>query len=265
MSSENENPKFKNLTEAERKALVASLLMSEEKKRQGSGRGEGPEISGREKILALFGLPVEANSNPLTNVPIATILTIIITSFFSLYFLLVSPAAAELLAFYPGNPLRFGGINLLTCFFVHGSLLHLFGNMYCLYVFGDNVEDAVGITKFWGLLFFATLMGSLLSLTFSHREMIPHVGASGGIFGVMIFYLLRFPKAKFTYLFFFRFVRVPASTILILYIFFQFLGAAEQINGSGGVDHLAHIGGGLAGLLFWFANRQPPEGDATRF
>src|SRR5690606_14133498 len=134
----------------------------------------------------------------------------------------------------PAEKTRFGGLNLLTCFFVHGSLMHLLSNMYCLFIFGDNVEDELGKTRYVLLLVLATLAGSLLSGAVSGNETIPHVGASGGIFGVMIFYLLAFPRARFTYFFFFQFFRVPASTVLIMYVFFQLFGLAQQLQGLGG-------------------------------
>jgi membrane associated rhomboid family serine protease len=128
-------------------------------------------------------------------------------------------------------------------------------NMYCLFIFGDNTEDVLGRGWYLALLVAATFCGSLLSGLLGSRDMIPHVGASGGSFGVMIYYLLRFPKARFTYLFLFRFVHVPALTVLVLYSAIQVLGAVGQVSGAGGVDYLAHLGGGLMGLGFWLVER----------
>ncbi len=260
MSPGKEPPDFKQLSEEQRKALVKSLIRSGEKDRLNEGRDPAQEeITAREKWLALFGIPAEVSSHTQQNTPIATLLLIVFTSLFSLYFLFVAPQMGELFAFYPGAPFRLAGLSILTCFFVHGGIGHLAANMYCLYIFGDDVEDVLGIVRYYLLIVFATALGSVVSLIFSHGEMIPHVGASGGIFGVMIFYLLRFPKSKFTYLFFFRFVRVPAAGVLALYVLFQLFGAAGQVAGQGNVDHLAHIGGGLVGLFFWLALGRPRE------
>lgn len=222
------------------------------------------EISNGQKFLALFGLPAESNPRELSRFPIVTVVLILFTTVSSIM-CFFDPNLFEALAFYPATPLRNFGTGFLTCFFVHGGWIHLLGNMYCLFVFGDNVEDTLGPWKYIKLLLFSTFFGSLLSYFASSHEMIPHVGASGGIFGVMIFYLLRFPHVKFTYLFFFRFIQVPASVVLIFYVVSQVIGSAAQISGQGEVDHLAHVGGGITGLLFWFltgrnsANKTPTD------
>lgn len=254
MGGDKEIPNFDKLTREEKKALVQALLDSERKiKREGAWDPDHPQeqIGGTEKLLALLGLPAESSPTSLSRFPLVTVGLIALCSLVSLW-ALGDTALLETLAFYPGAPTRLGGLTLLTCFLVHGGIAHLAGNMYCLFVFGDNVEDDLGPLPYLLLLGVSTLAASVVSGLLNPGEMIPHVGASGGIMGVMVFYLLRFPKARFTYFFWFRFYRVPAAFVLIVYVFLDFIGAFEQLAGLSDVDHLAHLGGGLGGLLFWW-------------
>ena len=82
----------------------------------------------------------------------------------------------------------------MTSFFIHGSLLHLVGNVYFLMVFGDNVENDIGRWRYAALLLAATLAGGFLHIALDVRPLIPCVGASGGIAGVLTYYALRFPR-----------------------------------------------------------------------
>lgn len=238
------------LTKEERRALINATL-ARDRKTQGRSYNDH-QISGAEMMLALFGLPAESNPRSMVHYPILTFLLIGITSFIS-FMCFQNEDYFRALAFFPEEPFRAGGLTLLTCFFVHGGLFHLLSNMYCLFVFGDNVEDVIGMMRYALLLTLATLAGSVLSLlgTDPAAANIPHVGASGGIFGVMVFYLLRFPKSRFTYMFFFQFIRVPAIVVLGLYAFLQITGTFQQLAGEGNVDYLAHLGGGAMGFLFW--------------
>lgn len=247
MKRDKEIPNFKDLSEEEKKALVESLMYTSEKTRPDIEE----EITPLQKMLAFIGVPSESNPHNLSSPPFTTYFLILITTLISLYIFYVNPSWGEVLAFVPGDPFKFYGLNFLTCFLVHGDLFHLLSNMYCLFVFGDNVEDEIGKRKYILLIVLATFFGSLLTGFFNRTEMIPHVGASGGIFGVMIFYLLNFPKARFTYFFFFQFYRVPASVVLMIYCLSQFFGVIQQMSGVGHVDYMAHIGGGITGFLMW--------------
>jgi hypothetical protein len=145
----------------------------------------------------------------------------------------------------------------LTTMFLHGSWLHLLGNMWTLFIFGDNVEDTLGHGRF--LLFYLAcgVGGSLLHLFFSPYSWIPLVGASGAIAGVMGAYLLLFPRARILILLpiiiFFPIIEVPASVFLVFWFLLQFFSGAFSILGPraemGGVAFWAHTGGFLAGVL----------------
>jgi rhomboid family protein len=155
---------------------------------------------------------------------------------------------------------------LLTSLFLHGGFGHLLGNMLYLYVFGDNVEDAMGHGRY--LLFYLTC-GVLASLSHVIATVvtgadpyIPSLGASGAISGVLAGYLLLFPAKRVRVLLFVIVTDVPAIVAIGLWFVFQLvngvgmLGAGSQ---AGGVAYAAHIGGFAAGfvLVRLFARPQP--------
>jgi len=146
-------------------------------------------------------------------------------------------------------------VTLFTSMFLHGGLLHLGGNMLFLYIFGDNVEDAMGHA---GYLVFYLLCGMLagLSHVFStallgQNLLIPSLGASGAISGVLAAYMILFPGKK-VYLWVFLFIiPVPALVAVGLWFAFQLIDGLGMMGGdqTGNVAYAAHIGGFLFGLL----------------
>ncbi len=156
----------------------------------------------------------------------------------------------------PAQFWRHGGITLLSSFFLHGGFLHLLGNVYFLLIFGDNVEDDLGRQRFALLLVAATLVGSLAHILGEPRSMIPAIGASGGISGVIVYYALRFPHARLGFLIWFwtwvRWCYLPAYAALILWLMLQFWLAFHQLVGIGEVSALAHLGGAVVGVGAWF-------------
>lgn len=138
---------------------------------------------------------------------------------------------------------------LLSYGFLHGSPSHLLGNLYFLWVFGDNVEDVLGTSKFLIIYLSALILGGLGHVLFNLDSSLPLVGASGAIAGLMGAYLVLFPKVKlWVVLFFIRF-RIGVIWYLGFWVGFQLLMAAL---GGQGVAWWAHIGGFIAGLpLAW--------------
>lgn len=146
---------------------------------------------------------------------------------------------------------------VLSSMFLHGSFLHIAGNMLFLWVFGNNVEEALGRPRF---LAFYLLTGAGAAaaqtgaaLVSGGREvLLPMVGASGAISGVLAAYLVMFPRARVLTLVpifvFIRFVQLPAALFLGLWFVLQLLGAFLG-DGGGGVAFMAHVGGFVAGLL----------------
>jgi membrane associated rhomboid family serine protease len=146
---------------------------------------------------------------------------------------------------------------LLTSIFLHGGWLHLIGNMWFLYIFGDNVEDALGHGRYL-LLYTASGMGAnFIYLLFSPFSPLPLVGASGAIAGIMGAYFFLFPGARILTLvpifFFPTFWELPAYIFLGFWFFLQFLfGTFSSIGpptATGGVAWWAHVGGFLVGVL----------------
>jgi membrane associated rhomboid family serine protease len=140
-------------------------------------------------------------------------------------------------------------LSLLLSIFMHGSWLHLLGNMLFLWIFGNNVEDRLGRFKF---IIFYLLCGagaSLVHVLFNLDSLTPVIGASGAVSGVMGAYLLLFPSARIrTLVFVFILVTtmdIPAAVFLVIWFVFQFL----YVGGGAGIAWLAHVGGFLLGML----------------
>jgi membrane associated rhomboid family serine protease len=146
---------------------------------------------------------------------------------------------------------------LLTCMFLHGGWLHLLGNMWVLYIFGDNVEDRLGRWRYLAFYLSCGLSGSVLQVMVSPDSPVPSVGASGAIAGVMGAYLLMFPQASVLaavpIFFFLTFLEVPAAVFLGVWVLLQLfqgvaaLGPAAEV---GGVAWFAHVGGFAAGVAW---------------
>lgn len=145
-------------------------------------------------------------------------------------------------------------LTLLTSMFMHGGLAHLGGNMLYLWVFGDNLENRMGHVKY---LMFYLLTGLIASLShvflasFLGKDLlIPSLGASGAISGVLGGYLLLFPTNQVRVLVIAFFIRVPAFITLGLWIALQLFSGWGSLGAEGGgVAYAAHIGGFIAGLL----------------
>lgn len=144
-------------------------------------------------------------------------------------------------------------VSIISSMFMHGGIAHIAGNMIFLFVFGDNIEDRFGHVKYfliyilWGLL--AAYSHSLIA-TDNASALIPAVGASGAISGVLGAYLVMFPRAKiFTvvFAFFITTVRIPAIAFLPIWFIMQLI-FGFLFPESGGVAYFAHIGGFVAGL-----------------
>jgi membrane associated rhomboid family serine protease len=151
-------------------------------------------------------------------------------------------------------------LTLLTSMFMHGGIAHILGNMLFLWIFGDNVEHRVGHVVY--LLFYlgAGVVASLAQIATNTDSVIPTLGASGAISGVLGAYLILFPQNRVTIIVF-RFIpyQVPAIVAIGMWAVFQFINgfgaiAVSQETG-GGVAYMAHIGGFVAGLIFGFVGR----------
>lgn len=157
-------------------------------------------------------------------------------------------------------------VTLVSSQFLHGGLMHLGGNMLYLYIFGDNVEAAMGHMRFLAFYVAAGVMAALTHAALAQTSGIPMIGASGAISGVLGAYLLLYPYARVRILFlplpipFFKVFAVPAIIVLGVWFAIQFVSAAYSSTEGGGVAFWAHVGGFIAGvvLLPVFKRRSVP-------
>ncbi len=145
-------------------------------------------------------------------------------------------------------------LTLFTSMFLHGGLLHILGNMLYLWVFGDNVEDAMGHGRFLVFYILCGAAASFAQVAIDPGSPIPQIGASGAIAGVLAAYFLLFPFARILtvvpILFFIRVMAVPAVILLGLWFLLQVGSGVGSLGAAGGgVAWFAHIGGFLAGGL----------------
>lgn len=148
-----------------------------------------------------------------------------------------------------GAPLIY--LTMLTAMFMHGGWGHIGGNMLYLWIFGDNVEHRFGTGKFVLFYLVSGIVATLTQVAMQPNGLIPNLGASGAIAGVLGAYLVLFPRNKVNAVFFFRVVAIPAVAVLGLWIAMQFFnswGATAATEETGGVAYGAHIGGFLAGM-----------------
>jgi len=153
--------------------------------------------------------------------------------------------------------------NIITSMFLHGSWMHLIGNMWFLWLFGNNIEDSMTRPRFIAFYLLCGIAAALLQVFMEPRSGAPMVGASGAISGVMGAYLVLYPRVRvYTLLplgFFITTVALPAWAMLIYWMVLQLAGGLTGIlsEESGGVAFWAHVGGFLAGvvLIKFFAKR----------
>lgn len=209
--------------------------------------------------------------NPRQTTPFITYILIAANVAAFLYQLAISPRMGQAFVYTFGMiparvPQVFAGhasfadafLPLLSSMFLHASVLHLAGNMLFLWIFGDNVEDFLGHAKY--LLFYVVCgIGAGLAHTLTNlSSIVPALGASGAISGVMGAYMVLYPKSRVLTLVFVFLVPIPAIVILGWWFLLQFLGGLGSVGAqtSGGVAWWAHIGGFLMGALVMFGARR---------
>ena len=209
---------------------------------------------------------------PSRTTPFVTVGLIAINTVVFLYQFSLGPAVEAFVLSYGLVPAAFSWTSLFTSMFLHGDILHFGGNMLFLWIFGDNVEDRLGHGRF---LVFYLLCGAAAALaqTFTDpSSIVPMVGASGAIAGVMGAYFVLYPRSRILTLvpifFFIQLVEIPAIFFLGLWFVMQFLsglGSSASASGepAGGIAFWAHVAGFAAGLgtvsLFKRPERQRVE------
>jgi len=205
---------------------------------------------------------------PSRTVPVVTTAIIIVNALVFLFEISLPDAQLRLLFRQFGLvPVAFPSPALLTSMFLHGGWLHVIGNMWCLWIFGDNVEDRMGHARF---LVFYLLCGALAGIgqvVVQPASHVPTVGASGAIAGVMGAYLVLYPRSRILTLIpifiFIRLVYLPAAFFIGLWFAIQLLSTFLG-GGGGGVAFAAHVGGFVAGYLLVKLGRITPAWRARR-
>lgn len=212
-------------------------------------------------------LPI-SDENPTKRFPIVTILLILanLAVFFAWQMRVGLPKSVALAGLIPTelNPISPPGVtHLFTSMFMHGGIAHLFGNLWFLWIFGDNVEDEIGRIKFVLFFLLSGVAGAAAHVALNAQSSIPMVGASGAISGVLGAYLVLHPSARVKMFFGVRFIRVPAWVYLLLWIGLQVLGLTQASKIAGlGIAYWAHIGGFVAGLflsIFVMPHQNPKD------
>lgn len=167
---------------------------------------------------------------------------------------------------YPGpSPIY---LTIITAMFMHGGLLHLLGNLLYLWIFGDNVEHRFGPIPFIILYFVSGIAATVVQIALDPSSVIPNLGASGAVSGVLGAYLVLYPRNRVRAIFFYFIVSIPAVVAIGVWIVMQlFAGWGSYASGAdalGGVAYGAHIGGFFAGMILasimrLFINREKPN------
>ena len=172
----------------------------------------------------------------------------------------------------PGDILQAPGptpiyLTMLTSMFMHGGFMHIAGNMLYLWVFGDNIEDDFGHAKFVIFYLVCGIAASISQIAIDPNSMIPSLGASGAIAGVLGAYLIMFPRNRVRCILplgiLWTTIELPAVVVLgfwiVIQVFSQYTAFSHTARRSGGVAYMAHIGGFAAGILLTllFRSRRP--------
>jgi len=199
--------------------------------------------------------------------PIINVLIIITNSLVFFWQLSLGPRLREAFLLYGIVPLRYSDPDLsaqftlfeqvfpfITSMFLHGGFFHILGNMWFLYIFGDNIEDRLGHIRYLLFYLLCGIAAGLIHLYTNWGSQIPTIGASGAISGMMGAYLLLYPRSRILTLipifFFFQFVEIPAFIFLGYWLLIQLFSASLTPKNVGGIAFWAHIGGFVAGLIF---------------
>jgi len=165
---------------------------------------------------------------------------------------------SHLTAFLAGSPrysLAEVVVPFFTSMFLHGGWMHVLGNMWFLYIFGDNIEDYLGHFKYLAFYLIAGLLAMGTQVSIYPHSSVPTVGASGAIAGVLGAYFLLYPRARVLTWFFIFVIYLPAWIVLGEWFFLQFtagaasLASAQPGRDMGGVAVWAHVGGFVAGMV----------------
>jgi membrane associated rhomboid family serine protease len=222
------------------------------------------------------------DANPTQRTPVVTIILIAVNILIYIYEWSLSGSEVRVMAFFDQWAIipqqlttNFApeAITLLSAMFLHGSWLHLGGNMLYLWIFGDNIEDRMGKARYIIFYLLGGLAASAAQILIDPNSSIPNVGASGAIAAVLGGYLILYPRARILTLVLRFITQVPAYVVLGLWFvlqLFQGVGSLGVVTDAqqGGVAFFAHIGGFVAGMVlikpFLWGRRPATQPDNWR-
>lgn len=202
-------------------------------------------------VPGALALPLEADEKLLTRDPWTTILLAAVLAILGIFGLFNQDVAARY-ALDATEIDRLNGATLITAFFFHETIFQLATNVYFLLIFGDNVEDFLGPVSFGLLISAGALVGNAAHALFASNVPSPLMGASGGISAVVVFYALRFPQARLRYMRLTRWMTMPASAAVVLWILTKVL-STQGVVGRAEPSAWPYVGGALVGVCFWLA------------
>ncbi len=199
--------------------------------------------------------------------PVVNLLIIVLNVLAFLWQLSQGPHLREVFFLYGIVPVRYSDSGLseqfsafqqwlpfLTSMFLHSGFFHILGNMWFLYIFGDNIEDRLGHIRYFIFYLLCGIAAGVIHLYTNWDSKIPTIGASGAISGIMGAYLILYPRSRILTLipifFFIQFVEIPAFIFLGYWLLIQLFSASLTPKNVGGIAFWAHIGGFVAGLVF---------------
>jgi membrane associated rhomboid family serine protease len=206
---------------------------------------------------------------PSRTTPYITLALILLNSLAWLYELLLPrDALDELFALFGVVPADFNPPTLVTSMFLHGSWFHVVGNMWYLWIFGDNVEDRLGHARYLAFYLICGAGAALGHVVISPDSVLPTIGASGAIAGVMGAYFVLYPRSRVLVLIplivVWEIIEIPAVVLLGFWLLLQLFGAgagaiADTSSAEGGVAFAAHIAGFVLGVVgvFLLKKKQP--------
>lgn len=200
--------------------------------------------------------------NPTRRFPLVTVGIIVLNVLvFAFEFLLPVDSLEALVTTWGLTPYRLANleplafVTVFSSMFLHSGFAHLIGNMLYLWIFGDNIESALGSSRFVLFYLLCGIGAALGQILVAPRSTIPMVGASGAISGIMGGYLLLYPRAEVETLvflgYFIRLIKLPTTVVLGSWIVLQLFSGVMSLGmqAAGGVAWFAHIGGFLAGIV----------------
>jgi membrane associated rhomboid family serine protease len=199
---------------------------------------------------------------PSRTLPVVTVALILLNALVFVFELSLGSGVDLLLLTYGLVPADFSLPTLFTSMFLHGGFTHVGGNMLFLWIFGDNVEDRMGHGRFLAFYMLCGAAAALAQTLMQPASLVPMVGASGAVAGVMGAYFVLYPHSRIVTLVFFYFIEVPAILFLGLWFFMQFVSGVGSIAATsdvadGGIAFWAHVAGFAAGVAGVFFFRQP--------